>query len=282
MIKNWLIWGLVLLCIGCTTPLEVRPGPIESLLEIKGTISPQSGLEVIVQHTRSPYEWIPMPLDSAFVVDDAEISIYHQDTLVDVCIYQGNSFYQSRLPHSIIPGEVYSVKVKAAKYPPAAIENILVPESPPEVRALRLAPFPNRSDNLSLVKDSLFFDVKNYRGFTVYRIDVRYDSLPLNSYISYIGNLEETFDPCEGTYYFTNRCFSDSWISRIYEYSYDRSEDRKTYFHISVIDPKVLDFIQSGYFSGEDVFVEPPLYQGNVDGGFGYIVGENKIIVPII
>lgn len=266
---------------GCTKTLEVKPDPIEPRLEVKGTISPQSGLEVIVQHTRTPYEWIPTPLDSAFLVDHAEIEIYHQDTLVDVSRYRGNSFYKSRFPNHIIAGEEYAVKVTAEGYPPVRIEKILVPESPPEVSGFRLTPFPNISENQTQVRDTLFFEVKNSAELLTYRIDVRYENIPLNKYTSYIDSFEETFDPCEGTYYFTNRCFSDAWIPRKYEYSYNQTEDRTTFFHISIIDPIVLDYIESGAFYGENIFVEPPLYKGNVDGGFGYIVGENKIIIPI-
>ncbi len=280
MIKRGLLWGLVSLGIGCTKMLDVKPDPVEPTLEIKGTISPQSGLEVIVKHTRTPYEWIPLPLDSAFLVDNAEIEIYHQDTLVDVGRYRGNSFYQSRYPDRIIAGEEYAVKVAAEGYPEARIENIFVPESPPEVRGFRLTPFPNRSENLTRVKDTLFFEVKNERGLTAYHIDIRYENIPLDTRTSYINYLEETFDPCEGTYYFTNKCFSDTWIPRKYEYSYDRTQKASTWFHISVIDPVVVEYRESGYFYG-DAFVEPPLYKGNIEGGFGYIVGENKVIIPV-
>src|SRR5690606_40371370 len=73
---------------------------------------------------------------------------------------------------------------------------------------------------------TLFRSVKNSAELLTYRIDVRYENIPLNKYTSYIDSFEETFDPCEGTYYFTNRCFSDAWIPRKYEYSYNQTEDR--------------------------------------------------------
>lgn len=279
MMKAVILGGLVFFSISCTKKLEVKPDSIEEQLEIKGTISPQSGLEVIIKHTRAPYEWIPLPLDSAFMVENAKVKIYHRDTLLDDCRYMGESFYKSQNPERILSGQEYTVKVEAKGYPPAHVENIFVPESPPDVREFRLTPYPdNAKKNL---RDTLYFEVKNKPELITYRIDIRYDNIPLNEKISYIYHFSEIFDACEGIYYFTNKCFSEPWIPRKYEYLYQLPEDRAPYFHISIIESAVLDYIETGYFYGESGFVEPPLYQGNVEGGFGYIVGENKVIIPV-
>lgn len=275
-----LLYGIILLMMSCSKIIQVDYDQIESKLVLQGRLSPQRGLEVLVYRTKNPYEWVPVDsLEKIYFVENAVVEIYHRDTLVDEAIHQGQSFYQSEDPSRISAGMDYSVRVSASGMSSVQVDQIQVPPEPPEVKNFKLTPFPDNGTSF-YKRDTLFFEVKNRPEYTVFAVDVRYENYPIDDYDGFLEHFGESFDPCDGLYYFTNTCFTESWIERKQQYYFDRKTDRNAFFLISIIESKIMDFIEDVSGDGDDGFTEPPMHQGNVEGGFGYIVGENQVRFP--
>lgn len=112
-----LILIFVVFCFGCANELEFGLDPPPSKLVVKGTHSPQRGLVIQVFKTLNPFEWRYNDSTDCYV-ENAEISIFHNDSLIDQCQYLDESNCQSMISERIYSGNNYSIKVDVPGYEP--------------------------------------------------------------------------------------------------------------------------------------------------------------------
>lgn len=285
---GWLFM-LVLVCFSCAKELDINLNPPPSKLVVKGTLSPQRGLVVQVFHTLNPYDWFYRDSMEHFV-ENAEIHIFHHDTLLDETIYLGGSFYQSQSPEKILSGKEYSIVIEVDGYDPVRVDDILIPEAPPEVMDFQVAPYDDQP-RFSKIENLLTFSILNKKEYTVFNMKVTYDDNPklvLGFHLFRDGNVIcEDFDDS-----FSNKCYDVNWINRKYQFTWyyeNRYEgyhypipQEWIYFHIGIIDPVILEYeaADDGRDQTAQGFTEPILAKGNVEDGLGYVVGENIVTIP--
>lgn len=290
VVSLFLFYIISLLYFSCAKELDIDLEVPESQIVLKGTLSPQHGLLIQVFQTLNPYEWIYRD-SSAHYIENGVIEIYHHDTLIDRCHYLGDSYYQSTDPTRIIGGQQYSIEVSVPGLDPVRIRSIQVPESPPSIKDFKIIPNMDQPSKYS-VENLLTFSILNNPEYTVYHIKETYDDNPEE--VLGIRLFRDGNEICEDLHrLFSNKCYDENWIERRYnftwyhdnfndsEYSYPIPQ-KWIYFHIGIIDPVIIEYdaAEDGGYGEESGYTEPALTKGNVEGGLGYVVGENIITIP--
>lgn len=246
---------------------------------LEGFLSPDKGLDLRIRKTFDPYAQTAFDEDG-YLVTNARVSIYQDGILIDSCEENGKGQYLSIHPDVYDETKSYEVRINAPNLPEAYVRDIKTPSEP-------LVNLEQSSFRLEKENESAYAEVtlQNPDHYAIYEVKARYDSRQINE-VPVSAIQENTVGAsCEmDSYYISNKCkaggsFKATYYIELYKSIPGEWENEflpKDYIYIEVgqVDPRYRDYIDKSNASDEP-FIEPTLDPGNVDGGYGFIVGWN-------
>jgi len=277
--RKILFWFTFILLTGCYQKVDLNVPFEGSKMVLEGFLSPDKGLDLQIRKTFDPYAHTDFDEDR-YLVTNARVSIYQEGILIDSCRQTGNGRYLSLHPEMYRAGKVYEVQITTPGIQQVYVPDIRIPKeslvSPDEFN------FKMQEERYYLLLSTTILNPDHYAIFIGRSW---HDSRAKNPLDTWIAMDEHIIDECEGDLlYVSNKCEAGSgfevvFLSELKQSTIPGGDDvflPKSYIHYEVgqVDPRYKDFINKSNASDEP-FIEPTLDPGNVEGGYGFIVGWN-------
>src|SRR5690606_5237671 len=253
-----------------------------SRMVLEGYISPGKGLDLEIRKTFDPYAHTDFDKDG-YWVSGARVYIYQAGRLIDSCRQTDKGRYLSLHPEGYQAGVTYEVRIAAPDIAEVYVDDIRIPAellvNPDEFS------FKMQDERYYLQLTTRLLNPDHY---AVYIGRSWHDSQVENPLNTSISLDEHIIEQCEGDLsYISNKCeagpsFEAVFRSRLKESSEPGEFDDVflprfyVYFEIGQVDVRYRDYVESATASDEP-FIEPKLDPGNVEGGYGFIVGWNPV-----
>lgn len=252
-----------------------------SKMVLEGYVSPGKGLDLKIKKSFDPYEYTEFGEDG-YWVNGARTYIYQAGQLIDSCRELGDGRYLSMHPEYYSAGGEYEVRINAPGLGAVYVEDIRIPEE--TLVDTNAFTFRMHESMYSLTLTVSFINPDHYVNYIGRSWHDSHTDNPLETWIVMD---EHIIEECEGDLIFvSNKCetgpfeavFSSTLKKRTKPGSTDREFLPKSYvyFEVGQVDARFRDYVESAT-APDEPFIEPKLNPGNVDGGYGYIVGWNPV-----
>ena len=288
MRKLFLLYTIFCLT-GCFKELDFNLNFEGEKIVIKGTISPQDGAIIQLNHTLNP-EGTYYHDSVDIYIDNAIVQLYENDVLLKTLPYSGEEgFYRDNSIDLKLEAE-YHLTVEAVGYPSVKTHKIRIPDVPEITFDLKEQDEYSTKVYISLLDNSstTHYQILVNGIYLGNLVDLRFNLIGIIEQWEACGFIESSLSD----YYINDNCFQNTGIVFPLDIQTDQvrslvnfsqmlylESPEKIIIRFRSITKPIYDFVATTD-APEDIdhaFIEPTIIVSNVEGGYGYFSAYQEI-----